>query len=106
MPDRDPRDMNLQGEMAKFKEAARKPSVDSPHAAQVNKADDADPDPPTHKPEHVRSLIDGLKGLLGIDHTPVMGEKNSANADTLKEAGVGGAMNKGISDGTGASNEY
>ena len=96
--------MNLSGEMAKFKEPARKPSVDSPHAVQANEA--VDPDPSPHKPEHVRSLIDGLKGLLGIDHAPVMGEKNPANADTLKEAGVGGAMNKGISDGTGASNEY
>ena len=69
-------------------------------------ADKPKSDADSPKPEHVKSLLDGLKGLLGISdgHTPVMGERNPANAEVLREAGVGDALNRGIAQGT-ESNE-
>ena len=54
-------------------------------------------------PDHSNCLICKLKAALGYDHTPVMGEKNPANKEMLEEAGVGGALNRGISDGADAS---
>ena len=72
----------------------------------------SDSDTSVHKPvdpdpKHVRSVIDGLRGMLGIkDPTyPVIGQKNPGNRDALKEAGME-SMNRGIDDGKDASNEY
>lgn len=57
-------------------------------------------DPSPTDPKHVKSLVDGLKGLLGIDHTPAMGEKNPANAASVQEA-----LGRGIAEGTKAGPE-
>jgi hypothetical protein len=107
---RDPRDMNLKPELDKAMgrgEPAHDAHKGSDADSTVHKSVDPDPDGgPEHNPQHVHDIVRGLKGLLGINHTPVMGEANPSNRDTLKAAGVGDALNKGIVDGVDASNEY
>jgi hypothetical protein len=54
------------------------------------------PAAPAPKPEltdeHKTALVEHLKTLLGVTHTPVMGEANPANAESVAEA-----VNQGLS---------
>jgi hypothetical protein len=50
-----------------------------------------------HDPKHVKSFIDGLKGLLGLNPTPPMGAINPKNAESVHEA-----LGNGIAEGSKA----
>lgn len=101
----DPRSEELKASMGE-KSTYRTGNQSAENNAGASKtAGDTGATPAGSSPDHVGGLIRSLKGLLGIDHTPAMGEANPANAGVLKEAGVGGALNRGIAEGTKAPAE-